>query len=136
MFSDCRQDLTDAPVDFHDYVAIQPLLALPLEFVGDMQRHMGHRMRDVKEERPGLVVDDELYRVLGVPRCELRLVWHRGDGFVLLDQRQGGGSSWRSGVLATCRWNTAGQNTGRSRCGSAGTWERPPGAICQKWRSH
>ena len=42
----------------------------------DMEGHVRHVMRHVKEKRAFFVLFDELHRVLGVPRGELRLIWH------------------------------------------------------------
>ena len=55
------QDLPDRPIEFHDDVAVQALLGFPLETIGDVQRHMRHRMGEIQEKRPILVLLDELH---------------------------------------------------------------------------
>ena len=69
-----REDLADRPVDLHDHVAEQARAGLALELVGDEQRHVRHGVRQVEEERPVLVLLDELHGPLGVPGRQLRLV--------------------------------------------------------------
>ena len=46
------EDLADRPVDFHHDIAEQAGAAFAAELVGDVQRHVDHRVRHVQKERP------------------------------------------------------------------------------------
>jgi hypothetical protein len=59
-----------------------------LELVGDKQRHVRHVVQQVQEERPVLILADELHRPLGVPRRKLRLVGVGFDDVLAVNQRQ------------------------------------------------
>ena len=85
------EDLADRPVHLLDHVAEQAALGLAAELVGDVQRHVHHRVRHVEEERLVLVPVNEAHGVLGVPGGQhvLRGVVHVGvDDGVLVDERQ------------------------------------------------
>ena len=86
---ECPHDLAHRRVDFLDHVAIQALARLTSIAVADMERHVRHRVREVKEEGLILVTFDKGNRSLGVEARQPALVVGRDlaiDDPVSLDQ--------------------------------------------------
>ena len=91
VFAERVEDPADAPVDLHHHVTEQAGPAFALELIGDIQRHVHHRVRHVDEKWTLLVLLDERDGALGVLRGELLLVFAgnlRVDDFVPVDERQ------------------------------------------------
>ena len=91
----------DAPhrrVDLLDHVAIKPLRRLASKWLTDVEWHVGHRVRQVEEERLILVPIDERDGAPGVEAGQAALVFIRDfriDDFVSLDQRERRIVTWR-----------------------------------------
>ena len=86
------ENLPDGPVNLLNHVAVKARAGLALELVTHEEGHVRHRVREVEEEGPVLVLGDELHRALGIPRRQVRLLLRRDVGvnhLVALDERQG-----------------------------------------------
>ena len=85
------EDFTDRPIDFHDHIAVEPLLRLALELFRHVERHVGHRVGDVEEKRAVLLALDEIHGLLGVAGRQAGLDLTRDfriDDFVPFDERE------------------------------------------------
>lgn len=71
------EDFADRPIEFHHNIAIQAGTRFILELVAAEERHVRHRMGQVKEERPVAVAMNEIDGAFGVPGGELGLVLGR-----------------------------------------------------------
>ena len=74
-FADSPQDFSHAPIQLHHHVSVQALLALSFKLVGNRQRYMRHRMRQIQEERFAVRIPvNEVDRIIRVISRQPRLV--------------------------------------------------------------
>ena len=82
------EDLAGAPVELLDGVAIDAPLRAAGESRGGILRDMRHRVGQVEEEGPVLVLVNESYGALGVAQRQPRLIDGSLDDAVAIEQRQ------------------------------------------------
>ena len=73
-FVEGLEQLAHRPVDFLDPVAVTAVLGLAQECLARYQRKMNRGVRQVEEERSGLVGPDEFHRLLGVLSGDRRVL--------------------------------------------------------------
>lgn len=74
VFAECGDNLTDGPVDFHEYVGEESFAAAILEFIAGEERHVDHGVWQVQEERAFTAAINEGGGFFGIESCEFCLI--------------------------------------------------------------
>ena len=81
--TDSPQDFSHTPIQLHHHVSVQALLALSLKLIGNRQRYMRHRMRQIQEERFVICIPvNEIDRIIRVIGRQPRLVGIIADNII------------------------------------------------------
>ena len=78
---------THGGIEFLHHIAIQPAQAFALLLSRSEERHMGESVGEVEKEWLGLVLGDEVRRLLGITPCERGLIGRLLDQFFVAVER-------------------------------------------------